>query len=132
MSEPYLVKLLEKGELPHTVVGTDHSMLTEDLPAYKAKPDAECKAALDEMTAEVQRLGFWDLTMAYSIVHNACVLYSASLRDFLMRLARTGLFRACCSDQILAGYLAQLPTIAPAFRQILLDQANALQHPRPV
>ena len=39
--------------------------------------------------------------MAFTVVYDACVLYPAPLRDFLIRLARTGLFRAKWTDDIL-------------------------------
>lgn len=38
--------------------------------------------------------------MGFVVVFDACVLYPAPLRDFLMRLALTGLFRARWSEQI--------------------------------
>lgn len=38
--------------------------------------------------------------MRYTVVFDACVLYPAPLRDFLMRLATTGLFAARWTDQI--------------------------------
>lgn len=39
--------------------------------------------------------------MAFVVVYDACVLYPAPLRDLLIRLARTGLFRARWTEQIL-------------------------------
>ena len=36
----------------------------------------------------------------FTVVYNACVLYPAPLRDLLMRLALTDLFRARWSEQI--------------------------------
>lgn len=39
--------------------------------------------------------------MAFVVVYDACVLYPASLRDLLIRLARTGLFRARWTERIL-------------------------------
>lgn len=39
--------------------------------------------------------------MAYVVVYDACVLYPAPQRDLLIRLARTGLFRARWTDEIL-------------------------------
>jgi len=36
----------------------------------------------------------------FVVVYDACVLYPASLRDFLIRLAATDLFAARWSDQI--------------------------------
>jgi len=40
--------------------------------------------------------------MPYKVIYDACVLYPASLRDFLLRIARTGIVRAFWSEQILA------------------------------
>lgn len=39
--------------------------------------------------------------MAFVVVYDACVLYPASVRDLLIRLARTGLFRARWTERIL-------------------------------
>jgi predicted nucleic acid-binding protein len=39
--------------------------------------------------------------MAFAVVFDACVLYPASIRDLLIRLARTGLFRARWTERIL-------------------------------
>lgn len=39
--------------------------------------------------------------MAFIVVYDACVLYPAPLRDLLIRLARTGVFRARWTEQIL-------------------------------
>ena len=38
--------------------------------------------------------------MRYTVVFDACVLYPAPLRDFLLRLSTTGLFSAKWTDQI--------------------------------
>lgn len=39
--------------------------------------------------------------MAFVVVYDACVLYPAAVRDLLIRLARTGHFRAKWTDEIL-------------------------------
>lgn len=39
--------------------------------------------------------------MSFSATYDACVLHPAGLRDLLVRLATTGLFRAKWSDDIL-------------------------------
>jgi len=39
--------------------------------------------------------------MAFVVVYDACVLHPAPLRDLLIRLAGTGLFRAKWSEEIL-------------------------------
>ncbi|MCH2558718.1 MAG: hypothetical protein MK005_15630 [Alcanivorax sp.] len=38
--------------------------------------------------------------MRFSVIYDACVLYPAPLRDFLIRLALSGLFAARWSDDI--------------------------------
>jgi PIN domain len=51
-------------------------------------------------------------------LYDACVLYSAPLRDLLMQLALTGLFQARWTDQIhdewIRNVLANRPDLAPA------------------
>jgi len=37
---------------------------------------------------------------AFTVIYDACVLYPAPLRDFLIRLAMTGTFRACWTERI--------------------------------
>ncbi|MBK1620612.1 PIN domain-containing protein [Lamprobacter modestohalophilus] len=53
----------------------------------------------------------------FTVVYDACVLYPAPLRDFLMRLALTDLFRARWSDMIhdewTRNVLAQRPDLKP-------------------
>jgi hypothetical protein len=39
--------------------------------------------------------------VAFVVVYDACVLYPASIRDLLIRVARTGLFRARWTERIL-------------------------------
>lgn len=53
----------------------------------------------------------------YTVILDACVLYPAPLRSYLMYLASTGLFRARWSDQIhdewIRNLIANRPTINP-------------------
>jgi hypothetical protein len=64
--------------------------------------------------------------MAFVVVYDACVLYPAPLRDLLIRLARTGVFRAQWTDLILdecfRNILANRPDLQPA----ALDRTRAL------
>lgn len=59
--------------------------------------------------------------MAFTAVFDACVLYPAPLRDLLMRLACTGLFRARWSDQIhdewIGGVLRTRPELDAALQR---------------
>lgn len=55
--------------------------------------------------------------MAFVVIYDACVLYPASLRDLLVRLANTGVVRARWSDVILdecfRSILKQRPDLRP-------------------
>jgi excisionase family DNA binding protein len=57
MSRQYLIRLVEKGEIPHTKTGTHRRIRLEDLQAYRARRDAERREHLRRLTEMSQESG---------------------------------------------------------------------------
>lgn len=60
VSRPFLVKLLEEGEIPFIKVGTHRRIRFSDLMEYKKKRDAKRERALEEIAQLSQELGIYD------------------------------------------------------------------------
>jgi excisionase family DNA binding protein len=56
VSRPFLVGLLESGQIPHRKVGTHPRVLFQDVMAYKQKIDADRLKALNELSVLDQEL----------------------------------------------------------------------------
>ena len=56
VSRPYLVKLLDAGDIPHHKVGVRRKVLFKDLVDYKTRRDEESASALNELTKQAQEL----------------------------------------------------------------------------
>jgi len=67
--------------------------------------------------------------MRYTVVFDACVLYPAPLRDFLLRLSTTGLFSAKWTDQIHDEWIRNVLKTRPDLKeklprtQVLMNKA---------
>lgn len=61
VSRPYLIKLLESGDIPYRKVGRHRRVMVEDLMSYKEKSDKQSRAAMDELVSLSQELGLYDL-----------------------------------------------------------------------
>jgi len=60
VSRPYLIKLLESGEIPYYKVGKHRRILAQELYNYKSDIDTKRSQTLDELTALTQELGLDD------------------------------------------------------------------------
>lgn len=60
VSRPFLVDLLEKGEIPYRKVGTHRRVRFEDVVEYKRRIDVERRKTLDELAKLSQQLGLYD------------------------------------------------------------------------
>lgn len=56
VSRPYVVKLLEAGDIPFSKVGRHRRIRLEDLMDYKRRNDEERERAFDELVAQAQEL----------------------------------------------------------------------------
>ncbi len=56
VSRPFLIKLLEGGELKYRKVGTHRRIMFSDLLEYRRKDDAERAKVLGELAAQAQEL----------------------------------------------------------------------------
>ncbi|WP_019593580.1 helix-turn-helix domain-containing protein [Thioalkalivibrio sp. ALM2T] len=57
VSRPFVVKLLENGEIPYRKAGTHRRIRYEDLIEYKARMDRDSREAMDALAAQAQELG---------------------------------------------------------------------------
>lgn len=59
VSRPYLIKLLDQGEIPCYKVGSHRRLAVADVLAFKRQRDIERRSALAELTALSQELGLY-------------------------------------------------------------------------
>lgn len=60
VSRPFLIKLLDEGEIPYTKVGTHRRIRLQDVAAYKADRDVKRGEALAQLTRMSQDLGLYE------------------------------------------------------------------------
>lgn len=62
ISRPTLVRLLSDGEIPHTMRGRHRRVLLRDVLDYSERTRAERRAALDQMAADAEKDGLYEVT----------------------------------------------------------------------
>jgi excisionase family DNA binding protein len=60
VSRPYIIKLLEQGEIPYITVGTHRRIRFDDLMKYKQQRDAKRSQLLQEMIDISEEAGLYD------------------------------------------------------------------------
>lgn len=60
VSRPYLIKLLDRDEIPHTLTGSHRRIKLADLLEYKRCRDRQRREALAELTRMSRELGLYD------------------------------------------------------------------------
>ncbi|GET38120.1 helix-turn-helix domain-containing protein [Microseira wollei] len=60
VSRPFLIKLLEQGEIPHIKVGKHRRIRFQDLMAYKEQRDNKRSKLLDSLIQMSQEAGFYE------------------------------------------------------------------------
>jgi excisionase family DNA binding protein len=61
VSRPYVVSMIERGQLPARMVGNQRRLPLKDVLAYRAENRAKRRATLDKLAALDQELGLFDL-----------------------------------------------------------------------
>ena len=60
VSRPFLIRLLEAGQIPYHRVGTHRRIRLDDVLTYRRRRSDERRATLAELAAEAQELGIYD------------------------------------------------------------------------
>ncbi|MFD0557886.1 excisionase family DNA binding protein [Stackebrandtia endophytica] len=60
VSRPFLIGLLDSGEIPHRKVGRHRRIRLADLQTYQRRDDAERRQAADDLSELTQDLGFYE------------------------------------------------------------------------
>jgi len=61
VSRPFLIRVLESGEIPYRKVGRHRRVLMKDVLAYKQSMQVKRRAALDELVEASEEMGGYDL-----------------------------------------------------------------------
>jgi len=65
VSRQYMVRLLDRGDIPSFKVGSHRRVNAEDLAAYRASRDRERRSALATLTSDAQAAGGYDAPVKF-------------------------------------------------------------------
>ena len=60
VSRPFVVKLIDGGQLPAQLIGTHRRVRIGDLETYQTKRRQEARAAMDELVALTEEMGLYN------------------------------------------------------------------------
>jgi excisionase family DNA binding protein len=60
VSRPFLIKLLERGEIPFHMTGTHRRIYFKDVASYRERREATASDAIQKLAADAQELGIYD------------------------------------------------------------------------
>lgn len=69
VSRPFVVDLLDKGQIPHHLVGTHRRVYVKDLIEYQRSRDAKRRKTLDALRQKVEAAGFYEGSQSPSPSH---------------------------------------------------------------
>jgi excisionase family DNA binding protein len=61
VSRPFLIRVLEAGEIPYRKVGRHRRLLLKDVPRHRQTTRVECEAAMDDLVENSEEMGGYDL-----------------------------------------------------------------------
>jgi excisionase family DNA binding protein len=85
VSRPFVIKLIERGELPCRMVGKHRRIPSDALLAYREKMFQRARSAADEMTRLAQEVGLYDEEPQAKA---ACQNYSAGVSPVTVLIPR--------------------------------------------